>query len=207
MNPRIASIAAKIRSLEEQLDNEIAERRAELRFTIKKRRVRFEAEIRRTHRSLRTRLSRYVFGARPLMLITAPIIYSVAIPLLLLDGFASVFQALCFRVYGIPRVERRRYVAFDRRHLAYLNGLEKLNCEYCSYATGVIAYVREIAGRTEQFWCPIKHAIRVRGTHPHYRRFLDYGDARAYREELAELRREIQGLREMASPSAVPPTE
>jgi hypothetical protein len=28
------------------------------------------------------------------------------------------------------------------------------------------------------------HAIRVRGTHIHYRDFLDYGDARAYREEL-----------------------
>jgi hypothetical protein len=54
---------------------------------------------------------------------------------------------------------------FDRYHLAYLNVLEKLNC---AYANGLIAYVREIAGRTEQYWCPIKHARRVIGAHSHY---------------------------------------
>jgi len=32
----------------------------------------------------------------------------------------------------------------DRHHLAYLNVIEKLNCEYCGYANGVFAYVREI---------------------------------------------------------------
>lgn len=198
MDPRIASIAEKIRALEEELETEIAERRAELRYTIHERKVRFEQEVRRRHRDLRTRLSRYVLGARPLFVLTAPLIYSVVIPLLLLDLFASVYQAICFRVYGIPRVDRRRYIVFDRRQLAYLNALEKLNCEYCSYANGLVAYVREIAARTEQFWCPIKHAIRVRGTHERYRRFLEYGDAKAYRDELEELRR---ALREIAEPA------
>jgi hypothetical protein len=63
-----------------------------------------------------------------------------------------------------------------------LNALEKLNCVYCSYANGLIAYVREIAGRTEQYWCPIKHARRVIGAHPHYAQFQDYGDAAAFRK-------------------------
>jgi hypothetical protein len=128
------------------------------------------------------------------MVITAPVTYSVVIPLVLLDLFATVYQAICFPVYGIAKVDRRKYLAFDRRRLAYLNALEKLNCEYCSYANGLIAYVREIAGRTEQYWCPIKHAIRVRATHEHYRRFLDYGDAKAYRDELEDLRRELRDL-------------
>ena len=194
MRPRIASIAAKIRSLEDELDSEIAERRAELRFTIHQRKVRFEEEVQRRHRELKTRLLRYVLGARPLFVITAPVIYSVAIPLLLLDLFATAYQAICFPVYGIGKVDRSKYLAFDRRHLAYLNALEKLNCEYCSYANGLIAYVREIAARTEQYWCPIKHAIRVRATHEHYRRFLDYGDAKAYRDELQDLRRELRDL-------------
>jgi hypothetical protein len=190
----IASLAEKIRSLEEELDTEIARRRSELRFTVHERRVRFESEIRRRHSEFKTRLSRYVLGARPLMVITAPVIYSVFVPLLLLDLFATVYQAICFRVYGIPRVDRRKYLAFDRRHLAYLNALEKLNCEYCTYANGLLAYVREIAGRTEQYWCPIKHAIRVRATHEHYRRFVDYGDAEAYRDELEDLRRQLREL-------------
>ena len=59
--------------------------------------------------------------------------------------------------------------------------------------------VREIAARTEQYWCPIKHAIRVRASHERYRRFLEYGDARAYRDELAELRRELSELGELES--------
>ncbi len=62
-------------------------------------------------------------------------------------------------------------------HLA----LEKLNCAYCSYANGVIAYVREIAGRTEQYWCPIKHARRAIGAYSHYAQFHDYGDAGGFR--------------------------
>lgn len=31
----------------------------------------------------------------------------------------------------------RPYVVFDRRHLAYLNAIEKLNCAYCEYGNGV----------------------------------------------------------------------
>ena len=65
-------------------------------------------------------------------------------------------------------MRRRDYFVFDRHHLAYLNAIEKLNCAYCSYANGLVAYVREIAGRTEQFWCPIKHARRAIGAHAHY---------------------------------------
>jgi hypothetical protein len=185
--------------LEEELENEIASRREDLRFSIHERTIRFEEEAKRRHRALKSRLSRYVFGAHPLILLTTPVIYALLLPLLLLDLFASAYQAICFRVYGIPRVDRRRYIAFDRRHLSYLNAVEKLNCEYCSYANGIIAYVREIAARTEQFWCPIKHAIRVRDTHGRYARFLDYGDAEAYRDDLQELRAALRKVEAMDS--------
>src|SRR5262249_13823724 len=50
-------------------------------------------------------------------------------------------------------------------------------------------------GSTEQYWCPIKHAIRVRATHEHYRTFVDYGEAETYRERLEELRRELEKLK------------
>lgn len=49
--------------------------------------------------------------------------------------------------------------------LSYLNAIEKLNCVYCGYGNGVIAYGREIIARTEQFWCPIKHASKAAGEH------------------------------------------
>jgi hypothetical protein len=72
--------------------------------------------------------------------------------------------------------------------LSYLNALEKLNCVYCGYANGTLAYAREIAARTEQFWCPIKHARRVGGVHLRGERFFEFGDAEAYRQGLQRIR-------------------
>ena len=124
------------------------------------------------------------------MVLTAPVIYALIFPLILLDLFVSIYQAVCFPVYGIPKVRRGDYLVFDRYHLAYLNALEKLNCAYCAYANGLIAYVREIAGRTEQYWCPIKHARRVIRAHPRYATFEDYGDADGYRKRQEQLQKD-----------------
>ena len=119
-------------------------------------------------------------------------IYAVAVPLLLLDLFMSVYQAVCFRIYGIERVSRREHFSFDRAKLGYLNVLEKFNCVYCSYANGLISYAREIASRTEQYWCPIKHARLLRGAHGRYPHFIEYGDAERYRRELDVLRKQLE---------------
>ena len=113
--------------------------------------------------------------------------------------FVAVYQAVCFPLLGIARVPRRRYFAMDRRKLAYLNGIEKLNCTYCSYANGLFAYVREVAGRTEQYWCPIKHARRVPAPHRQYKRYFEYGDAAAYRSGLTAMRDELRPA-QMRSP-------
>jgi hypothetical protein len=190
MTPQIVALMERIRDLEAELDAELAQRRAELRVGMEKGRAFFEEEILRRHRELRTRLSAYILHARPLVMITAPVIYAMIVPFVLLDLFVTIYQAVCFPVYGIPKVERRTYLVFDRHHLAYLNALEKLNCAYCAYANGLIAYVREIAGRTEQYWCPIKHARRVIGAHPRYVTFEDYGDAEGYRNRLEKMQSE-----------------
>ena len=189
MNPNIAALTDKIRALEAELEAELAKTRADLRVGLEKGRAVFEEELLRRHRELRTRLSAYVLNAHLLTILTAPVIYALIVPLVLLDVFVTVYQAVCFPVYGIPKVRRRDYLVFDRYHLAYLNALEKLNCAYCSYANGLIAYVREIAGRTEQYWCPIKHARRMIGAHPLYATFEDYGDAEGYRKWLEQLQK------------------
>jgi hypothetical protein len=192
MNERISAILQRMKALEGELEVELARRRIELNFVVHEGKVRFEHVVIARHRAVKTGLSRYVLGSRPLMVLTAPLIYSLIVPFGLLDAFVTVYQALCFRVYGVPRVRRRDYMIFDRGHLAYLNAIEKLNCVYCSYANGLIGYVREVASRTEQFWCPIKHARRVIAAHDHYGAFLDYGDAEAYRRELPILRQDLQ---------------
>jgi hypothetical protein len=181
-------IARTIVDLQAELDREIEHRRRALGVQVHDRLVEFERGIvieqKKLKTSVRAFLARSSFGA----VISAPVIYSMLLPLLLLDIWISVYQIICFRAYGIARVERRDYIAFDRGRLAYLNWVEALNCAYCAYANGVIAYAREIGSRTEQYWCPIKHALRISDPHQRYYEFLEFGDAEGYRTRLAAFR-------------------
>ena len=183
----VEALIDRIRSLEEELEAELAKQRAGLRFGFEHGRVIFEEEILRRHREVKTNLWRYIRRARPLVVLTAPFIYGLIIPLVLLDLFVTVYQATCFPAYGIAKVKRGDFLVFDRHHLAYLNLLEKLNCAYCSYANGLINFTREIASRTEAYWCPIKHARRVLGTHQLYNEFPDFGDGDGYRKKIDTL--------------------
>jgi hypothetical protein len=187
MNSGIAALMEKIQVLESELEAELAKRQANLRFGLEKGEALFEEEVLRRHRELKIRLSTYVLKAPPLVILTAPFIYALIIPFVLLDLFVTVYQFICFPVYGIPKVRRTNFLVFDRHHLAYLNILEKLNCAYCSYGNGLIAYVREIASRTEQYWRPIKHARRLVGAHARYAVFADYGDADGFKKSLQNL--------------------
>ena len=99
------------------------------------------------------------------------------IPIALTDLFVTVYQNVCFRTYRVPLVKRSEYVVRDRKYLEYLNAIQKLNCMYCEYSNGVIAYAREVASRTEQFWCPIKHARKLKDAHDRYYDFIEYGDS------------------------------
>jgi hypothetical protein len=151
----------------------------------------FSEEIKKEHRRLKTSLFRYVVHSRVLAIVTAPFIYACIVPFVLLDLFVSIYQWVCFPVYGVPKARRRDYMAIDRNKLRYLNALEGLNCMYCSYANRLLAYVVEIAGRTEQHWCPIKHARRIQHAHDRYSHFLPYGDAAAYRERIDKVRNDF----------------
>jgi hypothetical protein len=186
MNEQISGLLDQIKKLELEFEAALARQRAELRIGLENGKIAFEEEILRRHRQLRTGFLTYIRRARILTILTAPVIYAVIVPLVLLDLFVSLYQFICFPVYGIEKVRRRDYFVFDRHHLAYLNVIEKFNCAYCSYGNGLVAYVREIFARTEQYWCPIKHARRVIGSHDQYRRFLDYGDAEAFRAAATE---------------------
>jgi hypothetical protein len=190
MNAQIEELMRRIRELEAALEADLERKRAEFRYHIENRRVRFEQDMLAMQRRLRRSSLRYLLEAPFLYLLTAPLIYAAIFPLLLLDLTVSGYQRMCFPIYGIPRVRRVDYFAFDRGMLPYLNWIELLNCAYCTYANGLMAYAMEIGGRTEQFWCPIKHARRLEQAHQHYPLFFDYGDGERYRRELERLRRE-----------------
>jgi hypothetical protein len=169
------------------------------------------------HRRVRQRIPALLRRSSPWNLLAAPVIYSMIVPFVLLDAWTTLYQWSCFPVYGIAVLRRRPFFVIDRHRLTYLNAIEKANCAYCSYATGVIAYVREITARTEQYWCPIKHARSVRGGHRRYAQFADYGDAAGFRRRVTAARRarrfrlaadsrsrsDRRALRRNVSPSAV----
>jgi len=192
MPNRMQELADEIIKLHAELDRKIETRRKALGWHVNRKFIEFERGIVMEHRRLRKTVGKFIAQAPIGFLLSVPVIYSLILPLVLVDVWASLYQSICFRIYHIPRVKRADYITFDRRHLAYLNWIEALNCVYCGYANGVIAYIREIGSRTEQFWCPIKHGLRVPDPHQRYYEFLEYGDAGGYRARLEEFRERLR---------------
>lgn len=186
MTTHIDELLARIHELENQVEDEYRKTREGW----EQRRQELAEEFLRQQRRYKTGLFRFLLRTRLLVALTAPVIYAGWIPFLLLDLFVTVYQAICFPIYRIPKVRRADYLVFDREDLPYLNIIEKFNCFYCSYGNGVAGYFREVAARTEQYWCPIKHARRLKAAHDHYPNFFDYGDAEAFRQGLSRLRRQ-----------------
>jgi hypothetical protein len=135
------------------------------------------------HRRLKISSWKHLGNTRLLVILSSPLIYACVLPFLLLDASVALYQFVCFPIYGIPKVPRKDYLVFDRGMLAYLNTIEKVGCIYCSYANGLLGLITEIAARSEQHFCPIKHARRLATTPSRYAKYLPYGDAQAYREQ------------------------
>ncbi len=186
---KIDRLVEKIKGLEDDLDQVVDEHRQQFQYEIKNKRVQFEQAVRQRHRELKTNLFRYLFERGFLAVLFVPVVYSLIFPLILLDVFGTLFQFVCFPVYGIKKVKRSDFIVLDRHHLAYLNIFEKMNCVYCSYANGLLAYVREIAGRAEEHWCPIKHARRIKGQHHLYWTYSEYGDAEGFLNKEAKIKK------------------
>jgi len=188
MNERIRNLVRQITALEDELREALQVQEVQVLYRIKGTKVTFEKRIRELHRRLKMGIVAWLLNSRPQNVVSAPFIYSMIVPFVLLDLWLTMYHAICFPLYGIPKVKRSAFIAVDRQHLAYLNSIEKLNCMYCGYVNGLLAYAREITSRTEQYWCPIKHARKLLGVHPRCERFLDYGDSRDYHARLDQFR-------------------
>jgi hypothetical protein len=192
MNERINEITDKIDKLKKQLRDEFDKKQQAFNYRLEGKRVKFEQEVLDAHRKLKTATLPWLFSAKIRNIISAPFIYSMIVPIAFFDLTITCYQHICFRLYGIRRVVRSKYIVLDRHQLAYLNGIQKLNCLYCGYGNGVVAYTREVIARTEQYWCPIKHARKVVGSHRHYKKFVDYGEGENYKQQLIKLRDDLR---------------
>ncbi len=192
MNKKVDDILNKISKLEEQLEQELKKERIDFKVIGKK--IHFSKEIINEQKRYTQDLITYIKNSNVLFILTAPIIYALIVPAIILDISVWIYQNINFKVYKIKPVKRSNYIVLDRKYLKYLNLIEKINCLYCSYFNGLMAYVSEVAARTEQYWCPIKHANKIAYRHSRYNHFLPYGDAKAFRERLQELREELAKL-------------
>jgi len=196
MENKLQLLIEKIKKLEKELAEEIQNQEEMFFYKIRGGKVLFEKNVKKKHKAIVKTVSRYLSDAELLNILTAPVIWFCILPALFMDLVVTFYQAICFRVYGIPRVKRNKYIVIDRRSLSYLNGIEKLNCAYCGYFNGLIAYVQEVAARSEQYWCPIKHARRTALNHSRYGKFFEYGDGDGYRNKIEEVRRDFDDIKE-----------
>lgn len=194
MNDSIDTLLGKIRQLEKELLNEGKKKEEQFCYSVHSKKVEFTEAAKAGHRRLRLGIPSYLLHSRFFVLASSPVIWLCVIPIALADLIGTIYQTICFPIYGIPKVARSEYLAFDRHHLSYLNFFEKVNCEYCAYVNGILSYFTEIAARTEQHWCPIRHAGCVKCAHSRYKNFVDFGDGERYREQLETIRRAYEDI-------------
>jgi len=191
MNNRVQQILDQIAALDDELHTAISQQEGRLRYRIEDKRIVFEQAIRDAQQRVKLGVFRWFLTIRPLNYLTTPIIYGAAIPLVLFDLSVSLYQMICFPIYRIAKVKRADYIVYDHHLLAYLNIVEKAHCLYCSYAVGLLAYSSEIIARTEQYFCPIKHARKVLAAHSRYKHFLRFGDEEDFHGKLEAFRDEL----------------
>ncbi|MBT8343423.1 MAG: hypothetical protein KJO45_01760 [Sulfurovum sp.] len=189
MNSKIREIIEEIDAMKVKLSEEIDKQESHISYEIKNGYVTFEKEILTKQRENMQNLLSWFREVPLLHLLSSPVIYAMIIPAILLDIILFVFQQVIFRIYKFKFIKRSDYMIFDHHYLGYLNPIEKLNCLYCSYFNGLMLYASAIAGRTELYFCPIKHAKKIVSQHKYYEMFLSYGDEEEYQEKLKELRK------------------
>ncbi len=192
MNDKIREIMEEIESMKVKLRDEIAEQESHISYEIHNGYVKFEKDVLEKQKENMKNLLEY-FREVPLVhFLTAPLIYAMVIPAVVLDVILFIYQQIVFRVFKFTLLKRSDYIVYDRQYLGYLNPVEKINCLYCSYFNGLMHYASAISGRTELYFCPIKHAKKIVYQHDHYNDFLAYGDEDEYQKRLEELRDKFQ---------------
>ena len=109
MNTELNELLAEIRRLQEEVEKRWDELREQFSYTLEGHKVRFEKEVKRLHKKYKTSTLSYLLSIELKTILTLPFIYGMSLPLALLDATITLYQQVCFRIYGIPLVRRRDY--------------------------------------------------------------------------------------------------
>ncbi len=191
MNENIRRLLNEISELEDELATIMHEQQERLHYRVEGSKIRFEENLRKIHHDLKTGVFAWLRKSEARNVVSAPFIYAMLVPFVILDICLFIYQSICFPLYRISKVRRSNYIILDRHHLGYLNVIEKLNCIFCGYVDGLLAYSRQILSRTEMYWCPIKHARKILDPHRRYARYMDFGVGEDYEAHVAMMRNEL----------------
>lgn len=181
---KIKAILEKIESLKNDLGFEYLDLQRRYEYYLSKRKVIFTPGAIAFQKMKKISLFRYIFSAHARHILSMPFIYAMLFPWMFLDLFLTIYQNTAFPLYGIPKVKRSEFFIYDRKYLKYLNLIQKVNCLYCSYMNWLFSFASEIAWRTEQYWCPIKHAEHSDSEHRYFMHFADYWNSDDFKSKL-----------------------
>ena len=85
MSPHVARFVERLHDAEEDLRREVEQQQRRWQYRVRRGRVWFDRELREAHRRLRQGIPAYVREGGVLTLLTAPVVYSLLFPLLILD--------------------------------------------------------------------------------------------------------------------------
>ncbi|MBU1166791.1 hypothetical protein KKC60_00070 [Patescibacteria group bacterium] len=116
--------------------------------------------------------------------LSAPFIFSVIVPVVIADFWIEVYHRVCFPLYGLETIERKKYIKVDRHKLEYLSPVQKIFCAYCGYVNGAFQYWKAIGGRTEEYWCGVQHQKSFDFNSPqHHQDFAEYDDVEEFKRK------------------------
>lgn len=179
---KIAQIIEDIKIKKDELFVEYEKMRKKYDFSFNNWKIVFTKNAKKIQKGFKTPLQKYAIPKNLRHFISIPFIYGMFIPWILLDISLFIYQQTAFRLYSIPLVKRSEYILFDRKHLSYLNIIQKINCLYCSYMNGLFSYAVEVWWRTEKYWCPIKAARNKKWWHDWEEYFADYWDPEGFKK-------------------------
>ena len=116
----LEDILERLHATEQELENEferlLEEKRERFHYTLRRGKVVFERGVQSLQRQHRIGVWRYFRQAPIVYILSAPMIYGMIVPLVILDASVTLYQHICFRIYGISRVRRGDYLIIDRHH-------------------------------------------------------------------------------------------
>jgi hypothetical protein len=118
MSEKIDALLERMRGLEKEIVRELQRKEMEFFYEVRLGKVRFTQEARARHKQMVKRFTTYIRDSRAMIVFTSPVIWACLVPILILDLTMKLYQAICFPIYGIPKVKRRDSSRFNRQTCA-----------------------------------------------------------------------------------------